>query len=628
MSSNFGVMMTLAQLSALSPNPRPSGESPQQQGQRILTGINNLLQDGSLATGGLWQANWLALTQDGGNLCYIASSPTQNAFAVCCRGTQFNSLVDLGEDLEVGAVAQFNLPGAGSPLLVSQGSMKAFTEITTVPGLLYGNLLEALSLLLSSAPAAPTVYVTGHSLGGAMATMVALYLAAQTWAPLTPTFQVYTFAAPSAGLQSFASYYDEVFTSKGLAWRVYNAWDAVPYAWADLSNVQTSFYPAAPSNPSQPGPVQSLGVSQLLSKLAALPNGNVYFQTNGNSSTGPNTTVLDNGVSAYQPDTNFVYPTLTSFLGQVGYQHNCYLQLLGVSGLPKAGLAGGPPQVESISPNYGPVAGGTQVTISGGNFTPDCVVDFGTVPALMISITATQIVAVQPPGVGTVDVRVTNAFGTSAVTLADQFTAPAPLAPTVSSVTPIAVTVADTPTYEVEIIGTGFVLPAAEPYVVNFGPNNPATNVQVNSLTEITVTPPQSGSGSVNVQVTNSLGTSAADTGEFWFNTPVVTGVSPSSGPAKNSPNITITGLGFQQGCTVQFSAPAPVRNYTVTPTSVTPPTSIELTPPQDIVILDGSYNVIYDLLVVNPGGSIGQNGPVGPVSEPTPNDLYLYYPS
>jgi hypothetical protein len=45
-------------------------------------------------------------------------------------------------------------------------------------------------------------------------------------------------------------------------------------------------------------------------------------------------------------------------------------------------------------------------------------------------------------------------------------------------------------------------------------------------------------------------------------------------------------------------------------------------------VILDGSYNVIYDLLVVNPGGSIGQNGPVGPVSEPTPNDLYLYYPS
>src|ERR1700694_466303 len=152
---NLGVMMTLAQLAALSPNPRPSGETRQKQAQRILAGINSMLQNSNLnlPTGTSWHAQWVGLTVDGGNLCYIAASPTQNAFAVCCRGTQFNSLVDLGEDLDVGNLCQFLPPGATSPLVVSQGAMKAFTDATNATGVLNGapdlKLLGALEQLVS-----------------------------------------------------------------------------------------------------------------------------------------------------------------------------------------------------------------------------------------------------------------------------------------------------------------------------------------------------------------------------------------------------------------------------------------------------------------------------------------------
>jgi hypothetical protein len=177
------IMMTLAQFGVISSTERPSGESVEQQEQRILNGINGQLANTALPTGGEWQAVWIGLTQDRANLAYIAQNTSQNAFAVSLRGTQFNSLIDLSEDLNVGAVAEFTVAtGATEPLLVSLGSMKAFTEVisaTYVPN--RTTLLQALIMLIENAPESPTLYITGHSLGGPMATMVALYLSAQTW---------------------------------------------------------------------------------------------------------------------------------------------------------------------------------------------------------------------------------------------------------------------------------------------------------------------------------------------------------------------------------------------------------------------------------------------------------------
>src|SRR5262249_34211701 len=128
--------------------------------------------------------------------------------------------------------------------------------------------------------------------------------------------------------------------------------------------------------------------------------------------------------------------TLEDFLGQVGYQHNCYLELLGVKSLP--GMA---PTVKSVVPNSGSTAEGQNVGITGMNFDPDphyTSVDFGTIPAQYTYNSPTQITAVAPAVVGTVDVIVTTQYGTSGVTPLDQYTAPVPaaFAPYVAAVDP------------------------------------------------------------------------------------------------------------------------------------------------------------------------------------------------
>jgi uncharacterized protein YhjY with autotransporter beta-barrel domain len=82
------------------------------------------------------------------------------------------------------------------------------------------------------------------------------------------------------------------------------------------------------------------------------------------------------------------------------------------------------PTVTSISPTYGPTAGGTSVVITGTNFTGATAVTFGGIAATSFTVNnATSINATSPAkSAGTVDVRVTTTGGTSATSAADQFT--------------------------------------------------------------------------------------------------------------------------------------------------------------------------------------------------------------
>jgi hypothetical protein len=78
-----------------------------------------------------------------------------------------------------------------------------------------------------------------------------------------------------------------------------------------------------------------------------------------------------------------------------------------------------------MTPKTGEEAGGTEVTITGTNFTSGSSVSFGStpVPASMVKVnSAESITAVSPPGTGTVSVTVTTAGGTSAPVPADEFT--------------------------------------------------------------------------------------------------------------------------------------------------------------------------------------------------------------
>ncbi len=82
------------------------------------------------------------------------------------------------------------------------------------------------------------------------------------------------------------------------------------------------------------------------------------------------------------------------------------------------------PAISSIAPDFGPVSGGTTVTITGTDLASTSAVKFGTIPATSFKAESeTQITAVAPPSatVGSVDVTATTLAGTSAVTKNQRF---------------------------------------------------------------------------------------------------------------------------------------------------------------------------------------------------------------
>jgi len=154
-----------------------------------------------------------------------------------------------------------------------------------------------------------------------------------------------------------------------------------------------------------------------------------------------------------------------------------------------------PPTVSSVTPNSGPVGGGTAVTIAGTNFVSGATVTLGgTAATNVVVVSATQITATAPAhAAGAVTVTVTNP-DTQSGSLSSGFTYVA--APTVSSVTPNSGPVGGGTA--VTIAGTNFVSGAT----VTFG-GTAATGVVVVSATQITATTPAHAAGAVTVTVTN-----------------------------------------------------------------------------------------------------------------------------
>ncbi len=171
------------------------------------------------------------------------------------------------------------------------------------------------------------------------------------------------------------------------------------------------------------------------------------------------------------------------------------------------------PTVTGISPTSGPAAGGTSVTIAGTGFTGATVVNFGSVVAPSFTVNSdTQIAVVSPAGVGTVDVTVSTANGTSVTSAADQFAYPAAVVspPTVTGVSPASGSVAGGTS--VTITGTNFTGATA----VNFG-GTAAASLTVNSATQIMAVSPAD-TGTVDITVVTPSGTSAVNASDqFMF---------------------------------------------------------------------------------------------------------------
>jgi hypothetical protein len=116
----------------------------------------------------------------------------------------------------------------------------------------------------------------------------------------------------------------------------------------------------------------------------------------------------------------------------------------------------------------------------------------------------------------------------------------------------------------VTVTGTGFTGATS----VLFG-SVPGTNLTVASDTQLTVTsPPPNASGTIDVTVTTSAGTSAASAADQFTYVaaaaaPTVTGINPTSGAAGGGDTVTVTGTGFTGATSVLFGS-VPGTNLTV----------------------------------------------------------------
>lgn len=240
------------------------------------------------------------------------------------------------------------------------------------------------------------------------------------------------------------------------------------------------------------------------------------------------------------------------------------------------------PSVTSVSPNAGPPAGGTQLTINGSGFVfyPSGVVAFESASGSRVQVacgnaaattpncysdTTSRVKVIQPAlAPGTYHVRVTitgsGAGTTTAATFADTFTVGGPGGgggPTVSSIDPKNAPAAGSTLTQVTIVGSGFCegttdtspCPSTSGTKVKFG-DVEATRIQVVNRTMIRAYAPAHDVGTVNVQVLTASGVSANNltNDDFTFDPcaqTTVDRVSPSTGFRSGGGAVTISGCGF-----------------------------------------------------------------------------------
>jgi hypothetical protein len=290
------------------------------------------------------------------------------------------------------------------------------------------------------------------------------------------------------------------------------------------------------------------------------------------------------------------------------------------------------PTISAISPSSGPITGGTSVTITGTGFVTGTTVSFieesgGTpvtdnvvLPATGVTVNGPTSLTVAAPAAtegATYFATVTTATGNSAYSTNDVFTY-SPVAPTITGVSPASGGIAGG--NSVTITGAGFYSGATVDFVqesggspVSGGVTAGATYVSVTGSTTITagetavISP-----GTYFVTVTTPAGTTAtgaSDVFTYSLLVPIVSSLSPSSGPIAGGTAVTISGTGFVSGDTVSFtqeSGYSPVGSA-IAATRVTVVGSSTITASSPAVASAGTYFVT----VTTPGTGMSSYFPI-----------------
>lgn len=203
--------------------------------------------DASPVTQGVWEVAWIAAAEEVPvNFAFIARDRRSGGYAVAIRGTYPNPFSpayweDGRQDSPFGPMAQWpsgaaSEPGGAGPL-VSGGTWAGFSGLLALRDEAGRTLPEAIDALPPDAPLA----VTGHSLGGTLAPVLALWLADRS-PGRTP--EVATFAGMTPGNSAFAALFGPGTPLAGRVTRTYNTLDSVPYGWDDVLATRTFFQPA------------------------------------------------------------------------------------------------------------------------------------------------------------------------------------------------------------------------------------------------------------------------------------------------------------------------------------------------------------------------------------------------
>ena len=257
------------------------------------------------------------------------------------------------------------------------------------------------------------------------------------------------------------------------------------------------------------------------------------------------------------------------------------------------------PVLASVTPDNGPIGGGTTVTLTGTGFLAGMQVRFGGVLAALVSVDpggTSATVTTPTHAAGAVDVAITTPGGTATGT--DGFTYVA--APTLTAVSP-----SEGPTtggQTVTLTGSGF-RPSMQ---VWFG-GVLATGLNVASATQATVTTPvHPAAGVVDVSVTTTGGSVTLPGGYAFVIAPTLTAVAPIEGPATGGQSVTLTGTAFRTGMQVRFDGVLAVL-VSVNPGGTS---AAVTTPPHPAGVVDVS--------VTTPGGPVAMTNGYTYVVAPT----------
>jgi triacylglycerol lipase len=308
--------------------------------------ISGQLQNTNYATQGDWSVVWGPYNDSYGNLAYVTKSASTGNYALAIRGSEtnisFNALYNWFFDFYVTWQSPWPYLIDAPQARISRGAWDQASNLTiaTWNGQTLGNFLT------QSIPASATVYVTGHSLGGNLASVLASWISFQrgpSGSTPDPNTVVYTFAAPSAGNTGFADGFNLRLPN---SYRYWNSLDAIPRAWDHLLQLNSIYEGIGISTP---GWVQDTvdGLDALL-LTSELEYGSFYLQPNGGG------TELSGSAA----------PAVTDYLNEVIYQHNVNVYL---------GLLGAPLIVPIAQPNLA-LATATRASLK-GDFLPRPIIE-------------------------------------------------------------------------------------------------------------------------------------------------------------------------------------------------------------------------------------------------------------